>query len=176
MVTSAEAFVDESVRGQRYLLACVVVEEERLGDVRRAMRRLAVRGRVHFSHESMERRARLLEEICSMPISVVVVHARIGHGVRQSQAREWCLSAMVRWLQGQGVSRVVLESRDDDRDDVRHLMRVRQPTPPLVFRHLRAIDEPILWAADAAAWSFGAGGVWREAVMGLDPEVIEAWP
>ena len=55
----------------------------------------------------------------------------------------------------------MIESRGDDREDTRHLVRVRRPEPPLVFEHRRGSVEPMLWVADALAWTAGAPSAWR---------------
>ncbi len=34
----------------------------------------------------------------------------------------------------------------------------------LAYEHRRAYEEPLLWAADAMAWCYGAGGEWRRRI------------
>jgi hypothetical protein len=34
----------------------------------------------------------------------------------------------------------------------------------LAYEHVEAKLEPVLWAADAIAWAFGAGGDWRRRI------------
>ncbi|MEO8264941.1 MAG: hypothetical protein ABI706_05440 [Ilumatobacteraceae bacterium] len=47
-----DAFVDESIRGQRYLMACVLVEARHLTQVRRSTAALVGEGkRLHFHQE-----------------------------------------------------------------------------------------------------------------------------
>ncbi|WP_179118522.1 hypothetical protein [Saccharothrix sp. ALI-22-I] len=36
----------------------------------------------------------------------------------------------------------------------------------LTYEHFRAHEGPMLWAGDAIAWSYGAGGEWRRRVAG----------
>jgi hypothetical protein len=50
-----------------------------------------------------------------MPFEAITWTAR---GVREHQARALCLAAMVSELQARGVPHLVIESRQDDRDDV----------------------------------------------------------
>lgn len=48
-----DAFVDKSIRGQRYLMGCVLVEAKTLPAVRPAVEELALFGnRIHFHNES----------------------------------------------------------------------------------------------------------------------------
>ena len=56
--------------------------------------------------------------------------------------------------------RLVIESRQDDRDDERTIVRSRVAEPALTFDHVPGGREPILWVADAVAWSHGAGSQW----------------
>ena len=71
---------------------------------------------------------------------------------------------------------LVIESRDDDREDERHLVRVRQSEPWLMFEHRRASAEPMLWVADAMAWAYGAGTNWRLLVESVVEDVTELRP
>lgn len=128
-----DAFVDESVRRQRYLLACVLAQVHDLPELRMAMKSEFV-------------------------------------------ARNMCLSAVVVAVQRREVQRLIIESRDDDREDERHLIRVRQPAPQLIFEHRRANTEPMLWVADALAWACGAGAAWRRRIDRVLVEVIELRP
>jgi hypothetical protein len=171
-----DAFVDESVRGRRYLMACVMAEARHLPELRLAMRALAVHERVHFNNESARRKRLVLSAIAEMPIGVFIAVAQRGHGATEFTARNACLTAVVERVQRHDVPRLVIESRDDDREDERHLVRVRQPEPWLVFEHRRASAEPMLWVADAIAWAYGAGSNWRPLIESLVNDVAELHP
>lgn len=171
-----DAFVDESVRGRRYLMACVMAEARHLPELRLVMRALAVHERVHFNNESARRKRLVLSAIAEMPIGVFIAVAQRGHGATEFAARNACLTAVVERVQQSDVPRLVIESRDDDREDERHLVRVRQPEPWLVFEHRRATAEPMLWVADAIAWAHGAGANWRTLVESVVEDVTELRP
>ena len=111
-----------------------------------------------------------------MPIGVFIAVAQRGHGATEFAARNACLTAVVERVQRHDVPRLVIESRDDDREDERHLVRVRQPEPWLVFEHRRASAEPMLWVADAIAWAHGAGGNWRLFIESVVEDVTELRP
>jgi hypothetical protein len=160
-----DAFVDESIRGQRYLLGCVLVEARSLTTVRRALVDIKIANRrVHFTNESPKRRREILELIASLPVRSFVVVCRRTHGVKEVDARSACLRTIVEQLQREEVGRMVLESRQDDREDVRLIERVRATQPRLVFEHRRPKEEPLLWVADAITWAAGTGGEWRELI------------
>ena len=171
-----DAFVDESVRGRRYLMACVMAEARHLPELRLAMRALAVHERVHFNNESARRKRLVLSAIAEMPIGVFIAVAQRGYGATEFAARNVCLAAVVARVQRIDVPRLVIESRDDDREDERQLVRVRQPEPWLVFEHRRASAEPMLWVADAVAWAYGAGANWRLLIEPVVDDVSELRP
>ena len=166
----------ESVRGRRYLMACVMAEARHLPELRLTMRALAVHERVHFNNESARRKRMVLSVIAEMPIGVFVAIPQRGHGATEFAARNACLTAVVERVQRHDVPRLVIESRDDDREDERHLVRVRQPEPWLVFEHRRATAEPMLWVADAIAWAQGAGTNWRLLIASVVEDVTELHP
>ena len=159
-----DAFVDESIRSQRYLMACVLVQAHDMSAMRSDVGALAgtKSSRVHFNAELDSQRQTLLETFASFPIESFVVVRRRRHGVTEFEARTRCLVHIVGALQLRSVDRLVIESRQDDMDDERTIHRHRQPEPRLVFEHRRGIDEPLLWIADGVAWAVGAGPRWSD--------------
>lgn len=175
--TPTDAFVDESMRGQRYLLGCVLVEARSLNTVRRSLVGIKIANRrVHFTNESPRRRREILQLIASLPVRSFVVICRRTHGVRETDARSMCLQTVVAQLQRDRVGRLVIESRQDDREDVASIERVRSAEPRLVFEHRRASEEPLLWIADAVVWAVGTGRSWSELIEPIFDGVIETAP
>jgi len=172
-----DAFVDESIRGRRYLLGCVLIEARSLAETRRTMDDLRhARRRIHFHNESTKRRREILSVLAELPLTAVVHVSRVGHQRREFEARATCLAALVGRLQSEGVARLVIESRDDDRDDVAVIQRARVPQPRLVFEHRAPLDEPMLWVADAVTWAAGAGAQWRELIAPILQGIDEVAP
>lgn len=172
-----DAFVDESVRGQRYLMGCVLIEARDLPTTRSAIGALPTRGRrLHFNNEDDAQRRILLAAIAELPVQAFVVVCHRRHGVSEFLAREACLAAIVAEAQSQRVGRLVIESRQDDSDDARTITRVRRPHPPLVFEHRTAQREPMLGLADGIAWAAGAGGNWRVLIDPLVHRIVELRP
>lgn len=172
-----DAFVDESIRGQRYLMGCVLVEARSLTDVRDcALAQVLGRTRLHFHQEIDSTRRRALAAFAELPIRVVGVVCVRGHGVTEFQARGACLGALVTDLQRRSVERLVIESRQDDRDDQRTIGRVRLREPRLVFEHRRGVDDPLLWVSDAVTWALGAGREWYDTIRPLVDQMIELRP
>ncbi len=172
-----DAFVDESIRGSRYLLGCVVIEARHLSEARPQVEALGVgRSRVHFNNESRRRKAPVFEAIAGMPVEVFAVVCHRDHGVSQFQARAVALVRVVAELQARGVGRLVIESRQDDHDDGADHPSLRQPQTRLVFEHRVGGREPMLWVADAVTWAVGAGGRWREWIRPVVSGVVDIEP
>ena len=172
-----DAFVDESIRGQRYLMACVLVQAHDMSAMRSDVGALAgtKSSRVHFNAELDSQRQTLLETFASFPIESFVVVCR-RHGVTEFEARTRCLAHIVGALQLRSVDRLVIESRQDDREDARIISKLRQPEPPLVFEHRTARREAMLGIADGITWAAGAGANWQALIEPLVQGVIELRP
>ncbi len=170
-----DAFVDESIRGQRYLMACVLVQAHDMPAIRSDVGALAgtKTSRVHFNSELDSQRQVLLETFATFSIESFVVICRRRHGVTEFEARTRCLAHIVGALQLRSVDRLVIESRQDDRDDERTIHRHRQREPRLVFEHRRGSDEPLLWIADGVAWAVGAGPRWSDLLGRGLSQIIE---
>ena len=172
-----DAFADESIRAQRYLMGCVLIEARHLTRVRRATAALVGDGkRLHFHQELDSMRRSALELFATMPVRVTVVVCTRGHGFSEFHARDACLGEIVRLLQERSVPRLTIESRQDDSDDRRTIARSRLPEPSLVFDHRQVSREPLLWLVDAVTWAFGAGGRWLPLVEPLLDDVKELRP
>jgi len=143
-----DAFVDESVRGRRYLMACVMAEARHLPDLRPAIRALAVYERVHFNNESDTQKRHVLSAIAEMPIGVFVAVSHRAHGESEFIARNACLARIVEVVQERQVSRLVIESRDDNREDERRRATTRARSPARAVVSLRA-----------SSWQCGADAV-----------------
>lgn len=92
-----DAFVDESIRGQRYLMACVLIQAHDMSKMRADVGDLAgtKSTRVHFNAELDSRRQTLLQTFAELPIESWVVISRRRHGVSEFVARSRCLGYIV---------------------------------------------------------------------------------
>jgi hypothetical protein len=175
---ATDAHVDESQRGSPYVMACVLTDVRDHAETRRGVEQLMRPGqrRIHFHDESLAERRRFVEGFAQLPIRVIVVAARVDHGVDAERARALCLSRLVRGLQDRHVSRVVLESRHDDRRDVRTIIGARRPEPLLVFEHRQPAGEPLLWIADGAAWAGRVRGAELDRLAAVLDQLIDVDP
>jgi hypothetical protein len=112
-------------------------------------------------------------ELRKMPFECFLTSNQIGHGTPNYVARNRSLSSIVFTLQEQRVPHLVIESRSNDKEDVRLIVSVRESSVPLYFEFRIRKREPLLWIPDAILWAYGAGGSWRETAMPLISKVIE---
>ncbi|RIQ18867.1 hypothetical protein [Jiangella rhizosphaerae] len=165
------AFVDESKR-RDYIVAAAVITSGEVSAARRAMRALLLpkQPRIHFRDEKDHRKQQIVTVALDVSVDVRIYVCR-----SRRSARENCLSAMVPDLVDVGVDRLVLE-RDTSTEklDRRVLYEAtRKAGTEMTYQHDLPHQEPLLWAPDAIAWCWAAGGSWRQSVAGL-ATVIEA--
>ena len=165
---STSAFIDESIRRDRYLVCASVIDARDLIAARQALRSLLSSGqqRIHFNSESDGRRRRILNEIAALEVASLICSAR---GRDQVGARAAALHEVVVHLRRCGVDRLVLETRQgQDHRDQAVIRRVAAPDPAITFSytHETPRSEPLLWVPDAVAWAWAAGvlGVGRSGI------------
>lgn len=169
------AFVDESMRGGRYLMAAFVVAPSELAVARRTMRSLLLprQRRLHMTDEGHRRRGEILAAISKIDSGIRIYETAGG----ERSGRPACLRPLLTDAFAMGVSRLVIESggQRDHRDRllIHESLRRDQPTVEPSYEHLRSPEEPLLWAADAVLWAWGAGGRWRQRVPEVELRRIE---
>ena len=166
---SQHAYVDESVRGQAYMMCVTSVASSKVKDARKRLRTLTSPGqrRLHFSGESDQRRRVLLREMRELGTGSVIYIARHRD---QVAARAAILTAVVGDLLEQGTTRLIIESRVNqdqrDRSVIAHAIGSGVSTP-FTYVHSGAHGEPLLWVPDAVAWAWGRDRRWKKVVRDL---------
>ena len=156
------AYIDESIRPGRMVLAAVVVDTRDVRDVRLALRSALLPGqrRLHLTDERPSRRHLILDLVARQPLIGLTASAST-HGHRHADVRHDLLTGVVRALAVQDVRRMVLDRVAEE------LLEVDRATisaalvdmaGPVIYDHEPSAGDPMLWAADALAWSVGAGG------------------
>ncbi|WP_053202268.1 hypothetical protein [Jiangella muralis] len=154
------AYVDESIRTDDgvYVLAAVALDRADAAAVRAAVRALEPRPgrRFHWRDRLPVARQAAAESLAALPVLPIVVVGTPVNPRRQERARRQCAETLLFELAAAGVDDVWLESRNpllDRRDlDVVAGFHARRVIPRgLRIGHLRAGDEPLLWAADIVA-------------------------
>lgn len=168
-----ELFVDESCRDD-YLLCAAVVPASDIATARKTMRDLKPknRNRLHMKAETRNREQIITKFVQTSPITEAHIFIGSLRGTRttQRQARSECLEALGFYAAGNGVTRIVVESCSQDKQD--HAAVTGALAAKGALDRVRvAIDVPtaheLLWAADLVAWAYGAGGWARAAIAPL---------
>jgi hypothetical protein len=167
-------FVDESERQNRYLMCAVHVAPPHVHIVRPALIAMRMRGqqRVHMTKERPSRRRLIPDRIAALPLRAVVYVC----SAPPTEARPAILRRLAVDLVEQGASRLVIEPVEScmghDRVVIFNALEKHRPRSELVYEHVAARLEPVLWAADAIAWAHGTGGDWRRRIGAIVEEVV----
>jgi hypothetical protein len=116
-----------------------------------------------MAHENDRRRRLILSTIAEAGMRA---HLYVASSAGRSQraARDDCLRALIPDMTEIGVTRIVIESCDQDRHDRQTIVEALSKAGnaiDLSYVHLPPAGDPILWAADAIVWAWGRGGDWR---------------
>lgn len=131
-----------------------------------------------MSHESDSRRRQLLSVAIDLGVRADLYVARVA-GRSQRAARDHCLRAAIDHLICAGVSRLTIESCDQDKHDrqvIQSVVAGRVSGSDFQYVHERPAVEPLLWLPDMVAWAFGKGGDWRRRAEAVVGEVVTLEP
>jgi hypothetical protein len=176
MPVPVHAFVDESARNGRYLIAVAVVQPFDVRQ-RQAMCRLLLPGQreLHFYREKPSRRRALADVIARLPVEVHI-YAR-SWDRHPEPARQDCIERMAHDLLARQAQRLMIDTRKErDVHDDRTLRRVLGPHPResrLTYSHVDSTVEPLLWIADGAAWCQGASSDWQARIRPIVAAVTD---
>jgi len=157
-------FVDES-KARGLLMAAARCPAGDVAVNRKALRGLLLRGqeRLHFRHESPQRRKKIIEVIAGFHLIIDLYQAdRDTHADRRR-----CLEAIVRDTAGTA-ERLVVEREEStyehDRRWLRNATHRFGCQDTLRWDLFVAKADPLLWVPDAVAWCWMRGGHWRRKV------------
>lgn len=155
-------FIDESKRGS-YLLCAVTVASGDVRILRNQLESLRPRGhrRIHMKNAG-KHAGRIVDGVARLDAHstlFVVKDPRLS----EREARDCSLKAATRVLMSKPVTRVVIESCDQDREDNRVLRDAVGPNPPFSYQH-EGPSNPLLWLPDVHAWAWGRGGTMRQKI------------
>ncbi|MGW4109588.1 hypothetical protein ACWEFJ_01770 [Actinosynnema sp. NPDC004786] len=173
---TVHVFVDESRRNDTYLLAAATVTPSDLRRLRTLLRGLLLPGQreLHFKKETPQRRRSILARLTEAGARASVYRQHCANGAET--ARQDCLARLTADSVEATASRLVLDSREDrDILDLRTIRAALGKFPrasPLAYEHLDGATEPLVWIADAVAWSCGAGGDWARRADGIVERVV----
>lgn len=157
-------FVDES-KAKGYTMVAALVVPGDVTSLRRDVRSLVLPGqrRIHFTKEQPERKRLILSRLTAFG-----AQAQVFHCATKSQilGREACLTGIVAHAAEHAHTKIVIE-RDEsiEKADRQILFReVRRHGLGDILSYALEVphQEPLLWVADAIAWSYTKGGEWKK--------------
>lgn len=173
------AFVDESRRAG-YVICAVMLAAGDLTAARQAMTALRQprQRAIHMATEGTRRRREIISRVLELPFEAYIYQSAITRR-SERQTRNDCLRAAMPDLLAAGMSRLVIESCDQDRDDrlvLYETVRKANATDRLSYHHERPASEPLLWLPDIVAWAYGKGGDWRRRLKQASTRVHRVEP
>jgi hypothetical protein len=174
------AFVDESRRGNRYILTAALIASRDVQPTTVAVRAALPRGRrrAHFSAEGDTVRRQILDAYCRLSTQVVVAVSEYLGGSDQA-ARDACLIALVESLEELAVGALVLDTRGVlrdrlDRQTIERALEAARAPREIYHAHRGSRDEVLLGVPGAIGWAYGAGGLWRKKIEPLILATLKA--
>ncbi len=138
-----------------------------LARIRRDIRKLVLPGqrRIHFTKEHPDRKRLILSRLTATGVTAQIFHCTTKDPVR---GRNICLAEIVAYAAEGSFTKLVIE-RDEsieksDRQTLFREVRRHGLTDELNYVLETPYQEPLLWVADAIAWSYTKGGEWRQRV------------
>lgn len=166
-------YVDESKSNGYTMVAALVVAGE-VANLRRNMRSLVLprQRRIHFTKEQPQRKRLILSRLRAFGAQAHVFHCATKDQVR---GRDACLTGIVALAATHSLTTIVIE-RDASIEKTDRQILFREIShhgvaDMLSHTHEMPHREPLLWVADAIAWSFTKGGEWKQRVAPLIADI-----
>lgn len=157
-------FVDES-KSKGYTMVAALIEPGDVDRLRRGVRSLVLPGqrRIHFTKEQLGRKRLILSRLTSLGIQAQVFHCATKI---PTSGRDACLTGIVSHAAQSLDTKIVIE-RDEsiekaDRQILYREVRRHNLDGLLNYAFESPHQEPLLWVADAIAWSYTKGGDWKK--------------
>ncbi len=168
-------YVDES-KAKAYLLAAVMVPSGNLTKFRRIMKSFLMpgQGHIHFVNEKDSRRKQILQALDELGVQARIYRVA---GLNPIVARAVCIEALMDDLVELQVTSLNFELEESAKNSdvilLRQGLERRGLRAVTEYKHLGKSAEPILWIADAIAWSYARGGDFRRRSLILVENVRE---
>ena len=162
----SHVYIDESIRAT-YLIALVVIEDKSLDKIRKSIRRFAKKNRknLHMFHATPGFKNKVLKEVMSYDLQIVIIED-LNFRYRKYLSRQICLRSVFECAAEMDIDRIVLDRSSSQEKDLTTYQKSSRKfhTLPENLHHIASRQEPLLWLPDIFAWSYGAGGIWRERI------------
>ena len=170
-----QIYVDES-KAKAYLLVAVIISPGDAAGFRKRMvaLRMPRQGHIHFVNERLSRRKMILDELVDMGIQAKVYSIA---GLNPIAARPQLFGALMDDLRSIGATSVTFELEQSalkiDEVVLRNGLLKRGLKSQVEYAHRTKSEEPLLWIADAIAWSYARGADYRRRIQPLIISVDE---
>jgi hypothetical protein len=160
------AFGDESVRN-RYIFSLILIKPVLMPSIRKSLNNFSRvnRSKIDMFGGTVGFKRKVLKEVVSYELEIVIIED-LNFRFRKSLSRQICLRSGFEYISKFDIERIVLDrSNSQEKDLITYKKSSRKfPTLPENLHHIASRQEPLLWLPDIFAWSYGAGGLWREKI------------
>ncbi len=140
---------------------------EKINKIRKSLSHFVKRNHrnIHMFKANKAFKTRILKEVMSYDLQIVIVED-LNFRYRKYLSRQICLRSAFEFAAEMDVDRIVLDrSSSQEKDLITYQKSSRKfPTLPENLHHIASRQEPLLWLPDIFAWSYGAGGIWRQSI------------
>jgi hypothetical protein len=161
-----QIYIDESVR-KNYVIPLVIVDTQKINEIRKSLKLFVKRNHKNIQMFKANKvfKNRILKEVMSYNLQIVIVED-LNFRYRKYLSRQICLRSAFEYAAQMDVDRIVLDrSSSQEKDLITYKKSSRKfPSLPENLHHIASRQEPLLWLPDIFAWSYGAGGLWREKI------------
>ena len=161
-----QVFIDESIRN-RYILSLVFIDLKKVAHIRKSLVNFSMqnRSKIHMFSGTLGFKNKILNEVSNYDIKTVIIED-LSFRSRKYLSRQICLRSAFEHTALESVDRIVLDrSSSQEKDLITYQKSSRKfPTLPENLHHIASRQEPLLWLPDIFAWSYGAGGIWRQSI------------
>jgi hypothetical protein len=146
-------FADES-KFKRYLFGVINIANPRIDEARKLVRSLTLPGQrsLHFAKESERRRTQLLSALLQIEMQIFIIQTDMPDG---REGRAAALDGLMRLARDLDSTSLSIERDDSSHNSDQKLLKEGlRNQEDISFRIQYRHEEPMLWVADAVAWSF----------------------
>jgi len=158
--------IDES-KAKKYLLCVVEINQRDAPKSRLAVKRARLKRQntIHFVSESSNRKREILNVFANVEFKCVTY---LVSGLKEKQAREMCLRAMLADLNPAENYSLIFDRDDNHVANDRRVIRSELDSLGMLknaeYFHREPSDEALLWIPDAIAWASARGGEWKRLI------------
>lgn len=169
-IVTFTAFIDESQRSGKYHLCAVLVPTQLMGALRHQTLLIGRGKLLHMSDADPRLKPGFVTKVAALQLPALLATTHGG----DRRARDVVLRCLAMELPRREVTRMVIESCNQDRDDRRVLQQALGSNPTLTYA-CEPKGDALLGLPDVIAWAFPQSGRHRE-LLGSSVTVLRPRP